>query len=589
LSLITDAWSLPEAQATSNDDGSFQFTRTVGDFWRNFAKGGVATPLVQAVVLATHESFGAAWVNLKVVAKDGTPAFGGEYPLTLHMVADRPIQGRLIDEQGGPIAGAVVRVEQLYAVPSGDLSPIIDALHRFDLKPYQGTHPRIWPNNLAAAMAIPAAATGPDGRFKLTGVGRDRQANLLATGPGMASTQWTVLNRDDAVEVTRAIRDRWPHKPESINQRFGKAARKQDPGVQVYGPSFDLRVDRAHTFSGVVREADTGRPVKGAQVYYSQDGYSGGATTDDEGRYRIIRQDDLDHLWLAARPPDGSLLLGLAREYQGTRSHGEVVADFSLPRGVVVSGRAVERATGKPMLATRHEGCHGPGPIMGGRIWYRPLVGNSSVDGTEIGAYLQHGVADQHGQYVAFVGGDGTFRAVVPPGPGVLLLEPFPGMPFMWQLSMPTREADGLHRRFPYAYLRRREPADGAPGAPAATEYTLPGAFGPIPLEFMVAYRVIGPAAGVATCTADISIPAARTRRVRFVDPEGRPVRGVVVNGLTSSPDHQVVLDGNETEVIGLDPQGERRLAASSPDGRYSVDTTIWPDSEEPVTIQMSR
>jgi RNA polymerase sigma factor (sigma-70 family) len=152
LSLVTDAWSLPELQTVSGNDGSFRFAKTVGDFWRNFAKGGSAVPLVQAVVLATHDSFGAAWANLRVVAKDGKPALGGEYPLSLHMVADRPIEGRLLDDQGGPIAGAVVRVEQLYAVPAGDLSPIIDALRTLDLKPYQSSHPRVWPNNLAAPL-----------------------------------------------------------------------------------------------------------------------------------------------------------------------------------------------------------------------------------------------------------------------------------------------------------------------------------------------------------------------------------------------------------------------------------------------------
>ena len=35
-----------------------------------------AIPYVQAVVLATHDSFGAAWVNLRIVAKDGKPAGG---------------------------------------------------------------------------------------------------------------------------------------------------------------------------------------------------------------------------------------------------------------------------------------------------------------------------------------------------------------------------------------------------------------------------------------------------------------------------------------------------------------------------------
>ena len=184
LWLATDAWSEPEPQAESAADGSFRLAKTVGDFWRNFAAGGSATPHVQSVVLATHASFGVAWVDLKVVEKNGTLASGGEYPLTLHMVADRPIEGRVLGAGGTPVAGAVVRVERLYAVPGGDLSPIVDALRRFDLQPYQRTHPRVWPNHFEAAMALPTATTGADGRFTLRGVGRDRQANLCRDRPG---------------------------------------------------------------------------------------------------------------------------------------------------------------------------------------------------------------------------------------------------------------------------------------------------------------------------------------------------------------------------------------------------------------------
>jgi hypothetical protein len=554
LSLITDAWSLPEPQAVSGKDGFFRFDKTVGDFWRNFAKGGSAVPLVQSVVLATHDSFGAAWVNLRVVGKDGKPALGGEYPMSLRMVTDRPIEGRLLDDQSGPIAGAVVRVEQLYAVPAGDLSPIIDALRRFDLGPYQSSYPRVWPNNLAASMAIPAATTGADGRFTLKGVGRDRQANLTATGPGMAPMSWTVLNRDEATEVTKAVRARWPHTPNHEGQPLAKAVPDRNPGVQVYGPTFDLRVDPARTVSGVVRDAATGRPVQGALVYITSNGSSGSATTDDRGHYRINRQDGTERLQLFARPPEGATLLGAAREYDRVQGYGEFTADFALPRAIVVSGRALERGTGRPMLATRGEGCHGAGPVTGGRVWYRPLAGNASVTGNEAEVYFRHALTDSRGLFVGLVESDGGFRAMVPPGPGVLLLEAMPGMPFMWEFTLPWKERDGFHRRFPYAMLSQREPADGAAHVPGDARDALPGLFGPITLHGLVAYRVIEPAANATSYKVEITIPTALSRRVRFVDPEGRPVRGAVVVGLTSSPFHQVTLEADETEILGLAP-----------------------------------
>ncbi len=85
----SDAWSVPEPQTTSNHDGSFRFVKTVGDFWRNFAAGCSAVPRVQSVVLATHDAFGAAWVNLRVVAlPDGASRRYGPYP------AERAAPGR---------------------------------------------------------------------------------------------------------------------------------------------------------------------------------------------------------------------------------------------------------------------------------------------------------------------------------------------------------------------------------------------------------------------------------------------------------------------------------------------------------------
>jgi hypothetical protein len=151
--------------------------------------------------------------------------------------------------------------------------------------------------------------------------------------------------------------------------------------------------------------------------------------------------------------------------------------------------------------------------------------------------------------------------------------------------------------------LTRRVQDDGAPHVPGEAEDTLPGALGPIALRDMVAYRVIEPAANGAAYRVEITIPTATTRRVRFVDPDGRPVHGATVVGLTPWPSHRVTLDDDltpwpshrvtldddEAEVFGLDPTRERAISALSPDGRLSVETTIRGDSTEPVTVRMKR
>ena len=99
--------------------------------------------------------------------------------------------------------------------------------------------------------------------------------------------------------MTKAVRERWPHTPKLSGQPAAKGASDNDPGVQVYGPSFEIRVDMARTIHGVVNEAATGKPVPNAMVFTSSaGGYPGYATTDDLGHYRIVRQESLERLWL---------------------------------------------------------------------------------------------------------------------------------------------------------------------------------------------------------------------------------------------------------------------------------------------------
>ncbi len=571
ISLVTDAWTLPEPQAVSGPDGSFRFARTVGDFWRNFASGGVATPHVQSVVLATHERFGLAWYNLRIVGEDRKPAIGGDDPLILQMTADLPIEGRLIDGRGAPIVGAKVRVGRLYGVPRGDLSPILDALRKRDLAPFQRTFPRVGPNHFEATYVLPVATTGADGRFMLRGVGRERQAELIAEGPGMASIQWTVLNRKEAVEATRVVRERGAASPN---------------GVRVYGPAFDLTVKATQTVGGVVRGAN-GRPVAGAIVYVPR--FDGSGRTDVQGRYRFVLQSGANRFPIVVRPPDQAPLVGAAREVQGSATPGEIRADFALQRAVVVSGRVVERGTGRPMVASQDYGCHGPQHVRAGYLWYRPLASNPTLRDVEIQTYFRQDY--ENPVLVGVIGADGSFRGSIPPGLGVLLVEDNPGMPFMWDsLGGPWKEGDGLQLRFPYAPLARREPNDGAPGAPGET---LPGAFGPIALSGpnmntrYVAYRVIDPGAGDASFQADITIPAATSRKVRFVDPQGQPVRGATVNGVNAWPDHPVVLDDDEVEILGLVPGQERRITALSADRRLQAEAIVRGDQSGPLTVRM--
>ena len=112
-------------------------------------------------IVATAPGFGPGWTRGAFKA-----AASGE--LTVRLVEDGPpIEGRIIDLEGRPVAGAEVKATRLYFAESGDL----DSLARAG---QDSRRPGPWrrPRRVAAERA--ATTTGPDGQFRSD---RDRLAN----------------------------------------------------------------------------------------------------------------------------------------------------------------------------------------------------------------------------------------------------------------------------------------------------------------------------------------------------------------------------------------------------------------------------
>ena len=96
--------------------------------------------------------------------------------------------------------------------------------------------------------AIPTAFTGPDGRFRLADVGPDQIAEILVSGPTIATAQLYVMGRDGA-EV-RAT----PH-------QFRR------PGLVVYhARRFESSVAPGKPIEGIVRDKDSGQPIAGLKL-----------------------------------------------------------------------------------------------------------------------------------------------------------------------------------------------------------------------------------------------------------------------------------------------------------------------------------
>lgn len=603
LHLIVDRWSKAEQLAVTARDGTFRFERTEDTFARYFLIGMSPIPLFRTVVLATADGFGTAWTTLESSLPNGRAE--AEYNLSLRLVDDQPITGRIVDLLGRPVAGAQISVQDLCAPATGNLDAFVAFCRSLEVPPLHFNPAFEWlrPTQPGGPTVIAPVITDADGRFRLTGAGRERLLGLTVEGAGIANTSWNVLTRVEADEVTRTVRARWPRVPSrdgppvAAGKTDAPVGRKgQEPAVLLFGPTVELAVDPSRTVSGIVRDARTGRPLPNASIWVRSDPNNGVAgRTDAQGRYHLQRTEKSDRIvvgvsddWSGRGEDPPRTFLGAVKSIERASGLGNLEVDFGLLPGLVVTGKVLEAATGRPMLAYPRDNCGVPGKPLAGMIYYQPLAGNAKAREGEWAAYYGQ-IKDPKGLYVGEVADRGVLTAVVPPGPGVVLFTANPGLPMMATMGSPAfSDKDGYHRRFPYGRLSGRLPDDGLPTSASPDRQTLPGAFGPISLESFVAYRIINPVPDVNELTIEVRIPRALSRKLQFRDPEGRPVRGVIVRGLISGGfSQEVSVEGDEAEAMGLDPLRPREIIAVSVDQRYRARVKVRGDSSETLVVPM--
>ena len=141
---------------------------------------------------------------------------------------DAPIAGRVVDLEGRPVAGVSVKVMEVRLSIAGRtfgdevsvkafkalnaVRPVSDPYARSiqvaiaeqldssqkdleDRKEWDTLGSPFLPNRVASATTpafIPDATTGPDGRFRITGIGRGRIATLQLDGPTIETTCFDV-------------------------------------------------------------------------------------------------------------------------------------------------------------------------------------------------------------------------------------------------------------------------------------------------------------------------------------------------------------------------------------------------------------
>jgi RNA polymerase sigma factor (sigma-70 family) len=449
----------------SGADGSFSFklSRSKLDEETVAKDCWTWTPLV-----ATAKGCGPAWLEMGRRDKDGN--------LTLKLAkGDVPVTGRILDLEGRPVAGATVRVVRLNAPEDGDLSLFLkvwrrdgptyaltgEGLMRFEAVPEGGEvrwlagglkvkgpqWRRLWEGY--CQILFPAVTTDKDGKFRLTGLGRERLVELVVRGPATEQVELMVVTRPgvDAKALSKPIKKDMA--APGGEPRFLLPV--LDGPSLLYGPSFEYLIGPTKPVAGVVRDKATGKPVAGVRIVGRASGVSYANTsietvTDAKGRYRLMGLRKDSRYYLTADTTEGAVHLPQQKELEDTEGLKPLTADFDLVRGIPVEGRLLDKASGKPVKGT---------------VYYLPLPGNRHF---RAGASGELRWVIHYPRYV--IRKDGSFKLAVFPGPGVLFASSEYG-PYAPVVLAPGDEKKGLGRGEPcdvtQAHVYRLiEPKEGA-------------------------------------------------------------------------------------------------------------------------------
>jgi beta-lactamase regulating signal transducer with metallopeptidase domain/protocatechuate 3,4-dioxygenase beta subunit len=376
-------------------DGEGRFTLTFDDI----DPASFERPTQQAVVgarvmiVAGAGTFGPAWVALPRSA-------GNDRTLTLTLARDDvPIEGRVIDLEGRPVAGASAKVVLLYRAESPEA---IDRWRRVVVEGAQGgERPRSHYFPIANERALPESEpalpapvkTDADGRFRIEGLGRDRLAILEVSGPSAAFRR---------VEV--------------VTRRMGRVEGRHldDPGVidpTYHGADPTIIVEPSRPIEGVVRDAATQAPIPYATITAEQQSGQNhridGLITvvcDSSGRYRLIGLPKGNGNRVGVYPPaDRPYFVTHSLEVPDGPGLGPVAFDIELRRGIWITGRVIDAKTGAPVAS---------------EVLYYPFLANENAKGfpnynpnqMTLPAYREPVSTD----------GDGRFRVIGLPGRGLL-------------------------------------------------------------------------------------------------------------------------------------------------------------------------
>jgi RNA polymerase sigma factor (sigma-70 family) len=495
---------------TTGRDGRFQFTLPKTKF------GDEPT-----AVAAMAANYGAGWVS--------APGSGKRADLTIRLVKDDvPITGQIVDLEGKPVPGVTLRVLQINAAPREDLGPWLEAARTKEGLSLALEQKYIGRYTLALS---PKATTDAQGRFRLTGIGRNRLVRAQIDGPTVASQQLHILTR--------------PGKAIEVTEYQGRPGLEPRRATIYYGANFKFAALPTTPIVGLVRDKDTKKPLAGVTVEsykLANNPYHGAdivqTTTDARGRYRLTGMPRGKGNKIRLLPPRDLPYVSIHTEVPDNPGLGTVTVDVELKRGVWIEGKITDKVTGKPLR---------------GLVQYFSLASNPHLgDYPGFGATHQRGCAGKE---------DGSYRVAGLPGPGLVV----------------------VYRKANYLEAPDREDEYGA------TERYLLTA--PHVLFFLTNYSAlarVSPAKGAEKVVRDVALEPGWAFKATVLGPDGKPLAGARVFGLPGMRWAQSPrMETAELMVHGFNPHRPRAVFFQHPEKRLVGIAAPPKKNGDPVTVRM--
>jgi RNA polymerase sigma factor (sigma-70 family) len=489
-------------------------------------------------LVAYADGFGVDWVDLrKRKGADG---------ILFRLPKDLPIAGRVVNTEGKPVAGVSVSAVAVFA-------PADDKLDKF----LSG-----WQKNIRDTLSMcekrmfgpldgitGGVTTDKDGRFTLRGAGAERMVRVNVSGGGVA--------RSTPYVITRPGFDPKPYNDVLLKKEY-EDLRVLNRFLGLYPPTLTFVAEAGKTIEGVIKDAASGKPLTCYRVS-AYTGWDDGVTamSDANGKYRLdgIPKNARGY-HVSVLPPKNTGYMNRTANAADTGGYTPVHLDIELTKGAVVTGRVVDKQTGKGVQAG---------------IRFAPLPDNRFF-GSKPGFDNY-----RHDHTMQSTNKDGRFRLSTIPGKALLTVQVHEGEKFNGQHLSPYRRAVPDPDQKDLFNYDKDDDTWTISTANSGIEF----------LSVEHAVRVIDIKENEQT-KVELFVERGATARLAVEDPDGQPLSGAWVAGLADHWPITYKLPEATATVYALNPERPRTLVVFHPEKKVGGTLTIRGNEREPVIVKLA-